>query len=1235
MEQIYFNKFKICLNLAILLLVLLFTSAGSIYAQTPVVSNFTNFSYTERTSPVYAAPGLTVTNGSSYNNGYIRFELPVATGDETLALTSAASPTTFNAISTNGSSVYLGQGGGSKVRIGEIDAIENGQNGQPLKVAVTFERSFPNASFEDGIDGWTVYNQAYYRQSSLNGMLFPIRPGESCAPYTEGSVRVYSNTNSYYVGQTTSQSPPDGGYCIMLQNNGSVPVVSSTTCYGPAYSIFGPSIISDSFNAYNGDKFSVEWKAVNGSDWYDVIGYLLGSGSDHTWNTADDSRVVMFSERGSVRTSWTTSQITIPSDGEYKFEFVSGSFDRSGGGALGATLYVDNLQLISGAMVGVSDANMQQIARQVTYQNNSCEPTSSQSLTISVMNTVGNSDSQTATAMITEINCPPLLAATAINPALVENTPDVTLFNNASASNIETGQTITDLIFTVSGVSDGSSEKITIDGSTIELTNGQSGTTSDNALTYSVSVTGTLATVSLSKSPGISQAALIVIMNSLEYGNDSGNPTGGNRTISLTFLKDDGGTANGGVDQSTLGVQSVVNVKPAVNIAIFSGNNQTDKVTSELNDYIVLVTTSDGFPVSGRNVSFTLTTIPTGSSGEALSVSASTTDSQGKTSTKLTLGIKTGNYIVSAVSAGLSGSPNSFTSTAAPESTDVATSELTVDDNTFTAGSSVIVTITPRDVFSNPIGAGLSVVIKLDSLPSDASGPISVTDNGDGTYSATVILTNTGAGNIISAVVESLPLSSTADITLNPAPAHDIIVAGVQTPQTYGDTQDVTITIKDDYGNVKTDYTGLVTFSSTDVDASVPADYTFLPADAGVKTIVGDLMFGKAGTFTLTASESGNPTITGSLSDILVNKKTLTVTSDTASRVYGTSDEVFSFSYGGFLTGDDESILQTEPVATTTTLQSSPTGFYSDAIIPAGGADPRYDFNYVPAGYTITKAMLTVSADAKSKVYGDANPILTLQYSGYVLGEDEAVLDTKPTVSTFVTEASASGVYVDDITVQGAVDNNYDFTYMPADFTVEKATLTVTSDDQEKVYGSANPVLSFTYDGFIPGENESALGTKPFASSAIDASSAVGVYTGAVIIDGGVDNNYQFIYVPGDFSIIQATLTVTADSKSKVYGEDNPELTLQYSGFVNGEDESVIDTKPSLSTTVTTSSVTGLYTNDIMPADATDANYDFNYMPADFTVTKAMLTVSADTKTKVYGDANPGTDLPVQRLCTG
>src|SRR5262249_10106526 len=68
------------------------------------------------------------------------------------------------------------------------------------------------------------------------------------------------------------------------------------------------------------------------------------------------------------------------------------------------------------------------------------------------------------------------------------------IFSGTSISTIEAGQTIKSLTFTVGGLLDGSNEKVTVDGTTISLTNLGSGTTSGNGLSYSVAVASGTAT---------------------------------------------------------------------------------------------------------------------------------------------------------------------------------------------------------------------------------------------------------------------------------------------------------------------------------------------------------------------------------------------------------------------------------------------------------------------------------------------------------------------------------------------------------------------------------------------------------------------------------------------------------------------------------------------------------------------------------------------------------------------
>jgi hypothetical protein len=103
--------------------------------------------------------------------------------------------------------------------------------------------------------------------------------------------------------------------------------------------------------------------------------------------------------------------------------------------------------------------------------------------------------------------------------------------------------------------------------------------------------------------------------------------------------------------------------------------------------------------------------------------------------------------------------------------------------------------------------------------------------------------------------------------------------------------------------------------------------------------------------------------------------------------------------------------------------------------------------------------------------------------------------------------------------------------------------------------------------------------------------------------------------------VLRAPLTITAQNKSKVYGATVPQLTAAYSGFVNGDTVSSLDSSVSLGTSATSSSPVNTY--PITASGAADANYSITHVNGTLTVTRAPLTIRADDKSKTYGAANP------------
>ena len=365
--------------------------------------------------------------------------------------------------------------------------------------------------------------------------------------------------------------------------------------------------------------------------------------------------------------------------------------------------------------------------------------------------------------------------------------------------------------------------------------------------------------------------------------------------------------------------------------------------------------------------------------------------------------------------------------------------------------------------------------------------------------------------------------------------------------------------------------------------------------------------------YAITASNAvdADYSITYVAGSLTVTAAALTITADDQTNVYGAALPTLTASYTGFVNSDTPLSLTTQPTLSTTAAANSEAGAYT--ITAAGAVDADYSIGYVAGTLTITQAPLTITADNQSKVYGAGLPTLTASYTGFVNGDTPANLDTGATLSTTATTSSETGVYT--ITVSGAVDRDYAISFVDGTLTVTTAALTITADNQTKVYGAALPTLTASYSGFVNGDTSASLGTQPTLGTTATVSSGVGAY--GITASGAVDSDYTISYVSGTLSVTPATLNVVADNLSRPEGQANPPLTYTIFGLVNGDTTSVVSGAPILSTTATTASFDGQYPITITVGTLSAANYDFN--PVD-----GILTVTQTADTTIVLTANPG-----------
>jgi hypothetical protein len=182
------------------------------------------------------------------------------------------------------------------------------------------------------------------------------------------------------------------------------------------------------------------------------------------------------------------------------------------------------------------------------------------------------------------------------------------------------------------------------------------------------------------------------------------------------------------------------------------------------------------------------------------------------------------------------------------------------------AGTPLTVTATARDAFNNvkPDYRGTVHFTSDDpqaALPGDYA--FTAADAGVHTFAAGATLYTAGTRDVTATdAVSGVSGSAPVDVVAAAAVAFQVLVpAGA----TSGTAFDGTVVAVDPYGNTDTNYTGTVTFTSTDGDPGVvlPPDYAFTADDAGVHTFAGGFTLITLGEQTLTATDTVSG-ITGS-----------------------------------------------------------------------------------------------------------------------------------------------------------------------------------------------------------------------------------------------------------------------------------------------------------------------------------------------------------------------------------
>ena len=444
-----------------------------------------------------------------------------------------------------------------------------------------------------------------------------------------------------------------------------------------------------------------------------------------------------------------------------------------------------------------------------------------------------------------------------------------------------------------------------------------------------------------------------------------------------------------------------------------------------------------------------------------------------------------------------------------------------------------------------------------------------------------------------------------------------------------------------------------------------------------------------AGTGKLTVTGQGN--YDGKVEKTFtIGKASLTVTAEDKSVVYGKDAPEFTVAYSGFVNGEDAAVLGGALAFECSYTKGSPVTEFGYAITAKGLTSGNYDITFVGGTLSVVRAegQVTVAA-LDAKTYGDAPFALDVDTHGsdgavtFESSDTDVITVDDAGVVTIVNAGSAV------ISVKLAKGSNYVAAQTAVTVTVQSKTLTtgdvtrpanVTFDGQphqwQPVVTDGEKTLAENVDYTVSYDKDDFTNvTGPITVTV----TGMGNYTGAVarsykvtpkaILDGDVqvdgqvltytgkaqtpqvtvsglvrDKDYTVAYennvnagtgkltvtgqgnydgkVEKTFAIGKASLTVTAEDKSVVYGKDAPEFTVAYSGFVNGEDAAVLGGALAFECSYTKGSPVTEFGYAITAKGLTSGNYDITFVGGTLSVVRAegQVTVAAlDAKT--YGDA--------------
>ena len=385
-----------------------------------------------------------------------------------------------------------------------------------------------------------------------------------------------------------------------------------------------------------------------------------------------------------------------------------------------------------------------------------------------------------------------------------------------------------------------------------------------------------------------------------------------------------------------------------------------------------------------------------------------------------------------------------------------------------------------------------------------------------------------------------------------------------------------------------------------------------------------------AGTYTIlvTASKANYEPKTVTVS-AAISKAELKMTATSFSRQYGQENGTLEYSLSGFKPGDSEENVKVEANLVTEAGKTSPTGTYT--ITFADYTSETENYKVIPVNGLLTvvdNETLGIRATPFTGEYTGKNQSLLTEVE---VSQPDAKLTytVNETAGSTVPEGKNVGTYSITITAEKA---NYKTATLTVTSEITPAALTVTADNKTRAYREANPEFTYRSTGYVEGESSADVDLAVAMETPATEESVTGDYQ--ILITGNeTAGNYRVTYVPGTLTVTTSeAMTVSGEGKGWTYdGAERELLTGPATTNVEGA-EIRYTVNGTEGTEVPKALNAGTY---VVTITAEKENYVKATAEVTVVVEKAELTVSAENKTREYGQQNPELTYRVNGLKTG